>query len=96
MHQRQAQRHRNTRRHAPTSAIDTETSMSSTIDVCSGTSTSVSRRVTSLAMRMPSPSTCSYNDTDAAGGLHYYSSCGSIGHVYIFGSATHTAASTTR
>jgi hypothetical protein len=69
--------------------------MSSTIDVCSGTSTSVSRRVTSLAMRMPSPSTCSYNDTDAAGGLQYYSSRGSIDHVYVTASATHTTAATT-
>jgi hypothetical protein len=96
MHQRQAPRRRNTRRHAPTSAIDTETNMSSAIGECSGTSTTVSRRVTSLAMRMPSPSTCSYNDTDAAGGLQYYSSRGSIDHVYVPASATHTAAATTR
>jgi hypothetical protein len=96
MHQRQAQRRRNIRRHAPTSAIDTETNMSSAIHVRSGTSTSVSRRVTSLAMRMPSPSTCSHNDTDAAGGLQYHSSCGSIDHVYVPASATHTVAATTR
>ncbi len=98
VHQRQARQHHNTRRHAPTCAINTETKMSSTIDVRSGTSTIVSRRVTSLAMRMPSPSTCSYNDTDAAGGLQYYNSRGSIDHVYryISASATHTAAATAR
>jgi hypothetical protein len=96
MHKRQAPQRLIARRHEPTSAIDTETNMSSAIHVRSGTSTSVSRRVTSLAMRMPSPSTCSYNDTDAAGGLQYYSSRGSIDHVYVPASATHTAASTAR
>jgi hypothetical protein len=70
--------------------------MSSATDVRSGTSTSVGRRVTSLAMRMPSPSTCSYNDTDAAGGLQCHSSRGSIDHVYVPATATHTAAATMR
>jgi hypothetical protein len=86
--QRQAPQNPKTRRHAPTCATDTETKMSSAIDVRS-------RRVTSLAMRVPSPSTCFYNDTDAAGGLQYYSSRGSIDHMYVPASATHTAAATT-
>jgi hypothetical protein len=46
-------------------------------------------------MHMPSPSTYSYNDTDAAGGMQYYSSRSSIDHMYVPVSATRTAAATT-